>query len=197
MADKLISELDAAVTLAGTDELPASQSGTTRKVSLDLLAASIGVPVGAILMWSGAIADIPGGWAFCDGTANAPGPDLRDKFVVGAKQDDSGVAKSNIEGSLKITGGATGHSHSAHANLTHAGGAVADHTGLTHGLTIADHPDLTHAALSHPAMTITHADHAVASVLRADCEGAGFTVKRVEMRWTHNQETLMAVVVKP
>ena len=36
-----------------------------------------------------------------------------------------------------------------------------------------------------------------ASVLRADCEGAGFTVKRVEMRWTHNQETLMAVVVKP
>jgi predicted SAM-dependent methyltransferase len=34
------------------------------------------------------------------------------------------------------------------------------------------------------------------AVLKGDCEGAGFTVKRVEMRWTHNQETLQAVCVK-
>lgn len=33
--------------------------------------------------------------------------------------------------------------------------------------------------------------------LKADCEAAGFTVKRVEMRWNHNQETLQAVCVKP
>ncbi len=121
------------------------------------------VPVGGIVLWSGLIAAIPTTWALCDGTANAPGPDLRDTFVVGARSDSGGVAKTNIEGSLKQTGGVTGHSHSAHANLTHAGLTIGDHTGLTHSLAIADHPDLTHAALSHPAITITHADHAVAS----------------------------------
>jgi hypothetical protein len=122
------------------------------------------VPVGGIIMWSGLIAAIPTHWALCDGTTNSPGPDLRDKFVVGATSDSGGVAKTNIEGSLKQTGGVTGHSHSAHANLTHAGLTIGDHTGLTHGgLAIADHPDLTHAALSHPAITITHADHSAAS----------------------------------
>jgi predicted SAM-dependent methyltransferase len=33
--------------------------------------------------------------------------------------------------------------------------------------------------------------------LRADLEGAGFEVKRVEFRWAYNQETLQAVAVKP
>lgn len=133
-----------------------------------VIAAAVGgagsVPVGGILMWSGLIANIPATWAFCDGTLNAPGPDLRDKFVVGGKQDSGGVVKTNIEGALSQSGGATGHLHSAHANLTHAGGAVADHTGLTHSLAIANHPDLTHAALSHAASTFSHPDHSIASV---------------------------------
>lgn len=34
------------------------------------------------------------------------------------------------------------------------------------------------------------------SLLKGDCEAAGFEVKRVEIRWTHNQETLQAVCVK-
>jgi hypothetical protein len=37
---------------------------------------------GMIIMWSGAIANIPAGWALCDGTNGAP--DLRDRFVCGA-----------------------------------------------------------------------------------------------------------------
>lgn len=36
-----------------------------------------------------------------------------------------------------------------------------------------------------------------ASSLRSDLEQAGFEVKRIEMRWTHTQETLQAVAVKP
>lgn len=36
-----------------------------------------------------------------------------------------------------------------------------------------------------------------ASLLRGDLEGVGFTVDRIEMRWTHNQETLQAVAHKP
>lgn len=40
------------------------------------------VPVGGIIMWSGASTAIPSGWLLCDGTYGTP--DLRDRFVVGA-----------------------------------------------------------------------------------------------------------------
>ena len=66
-----------------------------------------GIPTGVIMMWSGTIATIPSGFALCDGSNNTP--DLRDKFIVGAKQDDgvgaASTAKSNITGSLAATGG--------------------------------------------------------------------------------------------
>ncbi|MBC7412373.1 MAG: hypothetical protein H7331_07955 [Bacteroidia bacterium] len=39
-----------------------------------------GLPPGVIVMWSGAISNIPAGWAFCDGTLGTP--DLRDRFIV-------------------------------------------------------------------------------------------------------------------
>lgn len=68
-----------------------------------------GVPSGVILMWSGSIATIPSGWNICDG--NNGTPDLRDKFVVGAKQDDSGTAKTNLTGSLTQSGGSITHNH--------------------------------------------------------------------------------------
>ena len=59
---------------------------------------------GMILLWSGTIATIPTGWVLCDG--NNSSPDLRDRFVIGAKQDDSGTPKTNVSGSLTQTGGA-------------------------------------------------------------------------------------------
>ncbi|MBA7653708.1 hypothetical protein ES703_61565 [subsurface metagenome] len=37
---------------------------------------------GMIVVWSGAIVDIPDGWQLCDGTNGTP--DLRDNFVRGA-----------------------------------------------------------------------------------------------------------------
>lgn len=71
---------------------------------------------GMIMMWSGSIATIPSGWLLCDGTSGTP--DLRDKFVIGAKQDDSGVAKTNVTGSLTQSGGSkdaivVSHTHTA------------------------------------------------------------------------------------
>ena len=42
-----------------------------------------------------------------------------------------------------------------------------------------------------------HRSAHTAGSLRADLEAAGFEVLRVEMRWTHNQETLQAVARKP
>ena len=41
-----------------------------------------GVPVGGIIMWSGATNNIPTGWALCDGQNGTP--NLQDKFIVGA-----------------------------------------------------------------------------------------------------------------
>jgi microcystin-dependent protein len=40
------------------------------------------VPVGAILMWSGAENALPPGWALCNGENGTP--DLRDRFIVGS-----------------------------------------------------------------------------------------------------------------
>lgn len=53
--------------------------------------AGNGIPKRGIIMWSGAINEIPEGWALCDGvertlpdgTKITP-PDLRDRFIVGA-----------------------------------------------------------------------------------------------------------------
>lgn len=45
-------------------------------------AAGNGIPKRGVIMWSGTIAEIPGGWALCDGSNGTP--DLRDRFVVGA-----------------------------------------------------------------------------------------------------------------
>lgn len=40
------------------------------------------MPSGMIMMWKGAIAEIPAGWVLCNGQNNTP--DLRDRFIVGA-----------------------------------------------------------------------------------------------------------------
>jgi hypothetical protein len=134
------------------------------------------VPVGGIILWSGTIASIPTNWALCNGAGGTP--DLRDKFVVGAKQDDAGVAKTNLEGALSVTGGTTAHIHSTHAGLTHAGLTIGDHTGLTHSLQVANHPDLTHiAAGNHAATTLSHVSgtHSHAGSTIPDHSLASFT----------------------
>lgn len=51
-----------------------------------------------------------------DGQTTFTLPDMRDKFVLGAKQDDSSVAKTNYTGSLTTTGGARA------AQITSGGG---------------------------------------------------------------------------
>jgi hypothetical protein len=57
------------------------------------------IPQGGIIMWSGAIANIPSGWALCDGTNSTP--NLTDRFVVGAGNTYS-VADSGGNNSVNI-----------------------------------------------------------------------------------------------
>lgn len=80
------------------------------------------IPAGVICMWSGTIASIPVGWALCDGANSTP--DLRDKFVIGARADNTGQARTNVTGSYTQSGGskdATNVSHTHTATVTDPG----------------------------------------------------------------------------
>ena len=63
-------------TSALTSALVATSTGEVQKVPAGP------VPVGGIIMWSGATNAIPAGWRLCDG--NSGTPNLTDKFIVGA-----------------------------------------------------------------------------------------------------------------
>jgi hypothetical protein len=116
------------------------------------------VPIGGIIMYKGAIASLPSGWSFCDGTNGTP--DLRDKFVIGAYADSSGQANTNVTGSTTKNGGVkdsivvshthtpsitdSGHSHgnqnlgSAQAGPDNGGAPVPTSTGYSTSRTAAN-----------------------------------------------------------
>jgi hypothetical protein len=98
-------------------------------------AISNSIPSGIITMWSGTIATIPSGWLLCNGSNGTP--DLRDRFIVGAKQDDSGVAKTNVTGSLTQSGNGTIPSHQHGAT----GLSTSDPGNHTHSIINADSGD--------------------------------------------------------
>lgn len=79
--------------VSGTLPIANGGTGTTTGAYL--------VPVGGIIMWSGSIASIPTGWVLCNGSNGTP--DLRNRFIVGADADNSGVAKSTVTGSALQT----------------------------------------------------------------------------------------------
>lgn len=99
------------------------------------------VPIGGIIMWSGTVATIPANWQLCNGTNGTP--DLRDKFIAGARQDDAGAAKTNLTGSLTQSGGSVSHHHADHA-FTQPG-AHSNHVVTQPG----DHAAHTHTGPSH------------------------------------------------
>ena len=82
-----------------------------------------GVPLGAILMWGGGNT-IPDGFTLCNaanaGTVNGiVVPDLEDKFIIGAKQHNSGW-KTNITGSLGASGGTKDSVIVSHTHTTNS-----------------------------------------------------------------------------
>jgi microcystin-dependent protein len=65
---------------------------------------------GVIVMWSGSIANIPAGWALCDG--NNGTPDLRDRFILGvAAGENPGATGGNHNYTLNVNQ-IPSHSHS-------------------------------------------------------------------------------------
>lgn len=105
------------------------------------------VPKGCIVMWSGARANIPGGWHLCDG--NNGTPNLVGRFILGGadKGTAGGSAKISIEqmpahSHTGSTAGAGGHTHggSAAASGNHShGGSTAGAGGHSHGVSDGGH----------------------------------------------------------
>jgi hypothetical protein len=105
------------------------------------------VPIGAIVMWYGAVADIPTGWAICngsihsrtDGAGNITTPNLSGRFIRGATSDtfqNTEGGKDSKQYTVSLNGD---HTHS-NPNTSAAGDH--DHGGstLNHTLTIAQIP---------------------------------------------------------
>ena len=91
------------------------------------------VPPGVIVMWSGSIANIPSGWALCDGTNGTP--DLRDRFIVGAGSSYAVGAKG---GSATIS-----HNHS-YSGTTSQASDDATTNGHDYSTTYKSLPTHTH-----------------------------------------------------
>ena len=78
------------------------------------------VPVGGIIMWSGAISAIPTNFKLCNG--NNGTPDLRNKFIVGATSDGSDTTYPGLQPGA--TGGdadatLVSHSHTTNTIIEH------------------------------------------------------------------------------
>lgn len=124
--------------LTGTPTTPTATAGTnTTQIASCAFVLANAVPTGVITMWSGTIATIPSGWYLCDG--NNSTPDLRDKFIIGAKQDETAIAKTNVTGALTQTGGTkdavvASHTHTiTDPGHLHEGGTPAETAGSLFG----------------------------------------------------------------
>ena len=83
------------------------------------------IPAGLIDMWSGSVANVPSGWALCDGSNGTP--DLRDRFIVGA---GGSYNVGNTGGMKEVTLTSSQlPSHNHGASISTSGGHT--HTGTT------------------------------------------------------------------
>jgi len=107
----------------------------------------VGLPTGAVIMFSGSTSDIPDGYTLCDGTDPRSGsssvPDLRNRFIAGAG-DEYTVGATGGEKEHQLTlGELPSHSHSVtepdtqkfdNDSFTGGGrGLIPDRSGATTG----------------------------------------------------------------
>jgi microcystin-dependent protein len=104
------------------------ESPTVKAASITATDSFIGngtIPIGGIIMWSGTIANIPTGWALCNGSNGTP--DLRNRFIVAAGTDTANVWGFNV-----TTGTQTFTNSQSYVGIGSTGGSIA------HKLTVAE-----------------------------------------------------------
>ena len=106
------------------------------------------VPIGAILMWSGATNAIPDGWALCNGQNGTP--DLRNRFIVGAGSAYTVAATGGVDTVTLTTNQIPSHNH-GDGNFTRLlqysnGDHTSDNTDSS-----SSEPDITHYGTLQPA----------------------------------------------
>ena len=121
----VISVLPQALNVTATANDVLSYNGTSWVATS---ATGLSFTAGMIMMWAGTIATIPSGWILCDGTS--PAPDLRDKFIIGASQDDGSpsIAKTTVTGVLTQSGGSKDAIVVQHNHSGSAGGGNHSHS---------------------------------------------------------------------
>lgn len=99
-----------------------------------------------IVIWSGAIVDIPAGWALCNGANGTP--DLRDKFIVGAGTTYAvGAAGGNNTHLHAFTSDLHSHQFVAGAQIEEGPdfGRVTDEVAVTGDTDLTNHLPLYYA----------------------------------------------------
>lgn len=86
------------------------------------------IPSHIIVMWSGTIANIPAGWALCNGTNDTP--DLTDRFILGTVTDETdpkggsntvSISHTHDTGSLSAVSSGSEHSHAMNVSTSSDG----------------------------------------------------------------------------
>lgn len=102
---------------------------TSVPVNSTLNTLNVGIPIGTIAIWSGALATIPDGWQLADGTNGTL--DLRDRFVVGAGSlYNPGTTGGSADAALPS------HTHTATSTSTFTGSELGTHS---HGVNDPGH----------------------------------------------------------
>ncbi len=117
------------------------------------------IPKGVIVMWSGALNEIPSSWALCDG--NNGTPNLKDRFVVGA---GNGYAVGNTGGTNSVD---ISHSHSIAADspgTSYAGDHQHSYSGTTSINSNTDRRDKHDPNVDSAGSEHTHSYSGVTSV---------------------------------
>lgn len=116
-------------TISELSSLSTDWDGSTEEYARTLVASSTGlvqymdaapVPKGGIIMWSGAVSNVPTGWRLCDGTDvnGVAVPDLRNRFIVGAGDSYNLNAQGGSANAVLIA-----HEHSLTINQNNHGHA--------------------------------------------------------------------------
>jgi len=122
-------------TFTGVPRGPTAAFGTnTTQLATTAFVQQNSVPVGGIIMWSGLVANIPAGWALCNGSNGTP--NLQDKFVIGAGSTYAPNATGGAATKTLVEANLPAHTHALTGATAANGGHthIATDSGHTHGV---------------------------------------------------------------